>query len=320
MLYVRHPEYYEKDRPYLDAVNIRLIPQRDVIVAAFRTKQLDMTQYAEYEDVQDMVKKNPKMQWMEYFSNSWPRLTFAVDKPPFNDKRLRQAVSMSIDRQQMLDIQFDGRGRVDRVYPMWQWGSLPVDKLGKASKNFRLNIEEAKRLVKAAGYKVPLKINMAFTPAYGTVWVSLTETLIGLLNNSGVFQVKLKSKEYGAYISSNYLGKYKDDCFYGYTTPPGDPDEALWDLHYSTSARNSARVNDPHLDKLLEAQRRELNKEKRLAILHEIQYYLGDQIYHMPTVSQPGYRIWYPHVKGYAYHLIPAYNVGDRDRLVWIDK
>lgn len=321
MYYVRNPDYFEKDKPYVDAVQVRLIPQPDLIVAAFRTKQLDICQWMEYEEVRDTVKKNPKMGSLEYFSNSWARLTFASDKPPFNDKRLRQAVSMCIDRKRMLDILYDGRGKVDSVCPtILHWGTLPVDKLGKASKNFQLNTEEAKRLVKAAGYRVPMTINMAFTPAYGTRWVSITETLIGLLNNSGVFQVKLKSKEYGAYISSNYVGKYKDDCFFGYTTPPGDADEALWDLHHSTSRRNSARVKDPHLDKLLEAQRQELKKEKRLAILKEIQYYLGDQIYNMPTISQPGYYIWYPHVKGFSPHIIPAYNIGDRDRLIWLDK
>jgi len=247
-------------------------------------------------------------------------MTFAVDKPPFNDKRVRQAASMSIDRKQMLDFLFDGRGKVDQVIPIWQWGSLPNDKLGKSSKYFKKDLEEAKRLVKAAGYKTPLKIKMAFTPAYGTIWVSLTETLVGLLNNSGVFDVEVISKEYGAYVTSNYRGKYKDDCFYGYTTPAGDPDEVMWDMYHSTSARNSCRVNDPKLDKLLEAQRREMDKDKRRAILKELQIYLGEQMYQMQTISQPGYDIWQPYWHGNPRHMVPAYNIGGRIMLGWIDK
>jgi ABC-type transport system substrate-binding protein len=319
--FVRNPDYFDQPMPYLDEVKMRIMPSREVIVAAFRTGQLDgLFGYPEYEEVQDMMKKNPKLKWLEYFSNSWPRMTFAVDKPPFNDKRVRQAASMSIDRKQMLDILFDGRGKVDQVIPIWQWGSLPLDQLGKSSKYFRKDLEEAKRLVKAAGYKTPLKIKMAFTPAYGTLWVSLVETLVGLLNNSGVFNVEVVSKEYGAYITSNYRGKYKEDCFYGYTTPAGDPDEVMWDMYHSTSARNSSRVKDPHLDELLEAQRRELNLDKRRAILKELQIYLGEQMYQMQTISQPGYDIWQPYLRGHQRHIVPAYNIGGRGMIAWLDK
>jgi len=320
--YVRNPDYFDRPKPYVDEVKLRIMPSPEVIIAAFRTKQLDgLYGYPEYEEVQDIVKKNPKLKWKEFFSNSWPRVTFATDKPPFNDKRLRQALSMCYDRKKALDMLFDGRGKVDGVIPIWQWGSISVDKLGKASKNFRPNIEEAKRLVKAAGYKTPLKVKFAFTPAYGTIWVSLVEALIGQLNTSKVFKLDVVSKEYGAYITSNYRGKYKEDLFYGYTTPAGDPDEVMWDMYHSTSARNACRVKDPHLDKLLEAQRREMNKEKRLAILKELQYYLGDQLYNMPTISQPGYDVWQPYIRGSApRHVVPAYNIGGRLMLLWFNK
>jgi peptide/nickel transport system substrate-binding protein len=319
--FVRNPDYFDQPLPYVDEVKLRIMPAREVILAAFRTGQLDgIYGYHEYEEQLDLFKKNPKLKGLVYYSNSWPRMTFAVDKPPFNDKRVRQAASMSIDRKKMLDILFDGRGKVDQVIPIWQWGSLPNDQLGKSSKYFQPNIEEAKRLIKAAGYKTPLKIKFAYTPAYGTLWVSLVEALIGQLNSSRVFKLDVVSKEYGAYVTSNYRGKYKEDCFYGYTTPAGDPDEVMWDMYHSTSARNSSRVKDPHLDKLLEAQRRELNLEKRRAILKELQIYLGEQMYQMQTISQPGYDIWQPYLRGHQRHMVPAYNIGGRNMLTWLDK
>lgn len=319
--FVRNPDYFDQPLPYVDEVKLRIMPAREVILAAFRTGQLDgIFGYHEYEEQLDLFKKNPKLKGLVYYSNSWPRMTFAVDKPPFNDKRVRQAASMSIDRKKMLDILFDGRGKVDQVIPIWQWGSLPNDQLGKSSKYFQPNIEEAKRLIKAAGYKTPLKIKFAYTPAYGTLWVSLVEALIGQLNSSRVFKLDVVSKEYGAYITSNYRGKYKEDCFYGYTTPAGDPDEVMWDMYHSTSARNASRVKDPKLDELLEAQRRELNEEKRRAILKELQIYLGEQMYQMQTISQPGYDTWQPYLRGHQRHMVPAYNIGGRCMLTWLDK
>jgi peptide/nickel transport system substrate-binding protein len=319
--YVRHPEYYEKDRPYVDEVNWRIIPQREVILANFRTKQLDMcTGYIEYDDLMEMLKQQPENKWCVHHSNSWARLTFNTQKAPFNDKRVRQAASMCIDRDLQNQIVYDGRAKVDHVLTRAMWGSLPLDQLGEASKYFLPNKEEAKKLVKAAGYKTPLEVRLAYTPVYGAEWNSGAEALFGQLNSSGVFKVKVISKEYGAYISTNYIGKYDEECFYALTTPPSDPDEVLWDMYHSTSGRNSCKVKDPNLDKLLEAQRRELDENKRLAMLKDIQYYLAEQMYICPIIAGPVYDVWYPYLKGYNRHIVPAYNVGDRFRLVWLDK
>jgi len=91
-------------------------------------------------------------------------------------------------------------------------------------------------------------------------------------------------------------------------------------MFHSTSARNSARVKDPQVDKLLEAQRRELDETKRMATLKELQLYLAEQMYYMPTVLQPNYDMWFPHVRGYRRHIVPWYNMGDRYSLVWLDR
>jgi len=319
--FVRHPEYFEKGRPYLDEVNWRIIPKREVILAAFRTKQLDMnTGYIEYEDLMEMIKKNPDQKWSVHHSNSWARLTFNTSKPPFNDKRVRQAASMCIDRNLQNQITYDGRAAMDQVIPRAMWGSLPLDQLGEASKYFLPNKEEAKKLVEAAGHKTPLEVRLAYTPAYGEAWNSTAEALFGQLNSSGVFKLKVISKEYGAYVSTNYVGNYDEECFYALTTPPSDADEVLYDMYHSTSGRNSCKVKDPHLDKLLETQRRELDEGKRLAMLKDIQYYLADQMYICPMIAGPVYDTWYPYVKNYARRVVPAYNVGDNFLVVWLDK
>ena len=104
------------------------------------------------------------------------------------------------------------------------------------------------------------------------------------------------------------------------STPPADPDGILWSVYHSTAPRNAARVKDPHVDKLLEAQRQEIDETKRLQILKELQLYLADQMYYMPTVLTPAFDMWFPYVKGYNRHIVPWYNWGHRFSLVWLDK
>lgn len=321
--YVRNPDYFEKGKPYLDGLEYRIIPSAEVQNAAVRTKELDLglaLPFPDYESVQDMMKVHKDMKYQEWHSNNWPRVTFATDKAPFSDKRVRQAVSLSYDRKKQLEILTGGRGWVDSVLTVAQKGSIPTDKLGDASRLFQYNPAEAKKLLKEAGLTPPVKIKVVYCGIYGNYFVNQVEGFASQMKSAGTFDVELVPQEYGAYMASTYLGKYDQDAIFALTTPPADPDDILWTMFHSTSGRNSARVKDPQADKLLEAQRRELDETKRMATLKELQLYLAEQMYYMPTVLQPNYDMWFPHVKGYRRHIVPWYNMGDRYSLVWLDK
>jgi peptide/nickel transport system substrate-binding protein len=321
--YKRNPDYFEKDRPYLDGVEIRVIKNPQVFNTAVRSNDLDLglgTPFPDYEATQEMLAVHPGMKMVEYHNNNWPRVTFATDQPPFNDKSVRQAMSMSFDRAKQLMIIMGGRGWIDAPLTIAQKGAIPHDELGEASKLFQYNPAEAKRLLMEAGLKPPVKVKMVYTTVYGAVWVNMVEAFAGQMKSSGNFDVELVPQEYGAYISSTTLGKYKEDGYYGLSTPPADPDGILWSVYHSTAPRNASRVKDPHVDQLLEAQRRELDETKRSAILKELQLYLADQMYYMPTVLTPAFDMWFPYVKGYNRHIVPWYNWGHRFSLVWLDK
>jgi peptide/nickel transport system substrate-binding protein len=303
---------------------MRIIVSPEIQNTAVRTKELDLalgTPFSDYTALQEMLKVYPDMKWMEYHSNNWPRIVMATDKPPFNNKAVRQAMSISFDRKKHLDVVAGGRGWVDSTLAIAMPGAITPDKFPPdLAKLFQYNPAEAKRLIQSAGLNPPLKIKAVYSPAYGTVFVSAVEAWAAQLKAAGTFEVELVPQEYGAYISSTYLGKYEQDAIFDLTTPPVDPDDILWTMFHSTSPRNSARVKDPKVDELLVAQRREMDETKRADILKQLQLYLTDQMYYMPTSMAAGFDAWFPYVKGYSRHIVPWYNWGDRFRLVWLDK
>jgi peptide/nickel transport system substrate-binding protein len=323
ILYKRNPDYYEKDRPYLDGVEIRIIKSPEVMSAAVRSKELDLGMilpFADYEATQEMLRVHPDMKRVEFHSNNWPHVAFATDTPPFNDKRVRQAVSLSFDRKKQLMILTGGRGWIDSMMGIAQKGSIPHDELGEASKLFQYDPAEAKRLLQEAGLTPPVKMKLIYAPVYGAAFVNSVEAFAGQVKSSGNFDVELVPQEYGSYISATIFGKYDADGFYALTTPAVDADDRLWSMHHSTGPVNGARIKDAQLDKLLEAQRRELDENKRLEVLKELQLYMADQMYQMPLVITPSFDMWFPYVRGYNRHIVPWYNWGDRFRLVWLDK
>ncbi|MEW6188103.1 MAG: ABC transporter substrate-binding protein, partial [Thermodesulfobacteriota bacterium] len=323
VLFKRNPDYFEKGRPYLDGVEYRVIKSPEIMNTAVRNKELDIGithPFPDYESTQEMLKVHPGMKMMEYHGNNWPYVTFATDKPPFNDKRVRQAFSMSFDRKKQLMTLYNGRGWIDSMIGVALRGSIPIEKLGESAQWFRYDPAKAKKLLREAGLTPPVKVKLLFCPVYGANFVSGLEVLASQIKNAGTFDIELVSQEYGAYVSATIIGKYDADGFYGLSTPTVDADHRLYIRFHSTGSANAARVKDPALDKLLDEQRGEINDKKRMEILKKLQIYTADQMYVMPVVVMPYYDMWFPYVKGYRQHVVPMMDWGVNFSQVWLDK
>ena len=323
IVFKRNPDYFEKGRPYLDKVDIRIIKSSEVMNMALKNEELDLgmgNPFPDFQSTEEMLKIHPNMKRSRYHINAWPHIALASDKPPFNDKRVRQAVSMSLNRQKILEILADGNGWIDNILAMAMEGSIPYKKLGTAAMFFEYNPAEAKRLIREAGLRPPLKVKLIYTPAYGPVWVSFVEVIAAQMKAAGTFDVTLVPQEYGKFDSSTRRGRYNDDGLFAFQLPTVDAGDALWGNFHSTAFLNAARVKDKITDNLLEAQRREVDPSKRTKILDKLQFYLADQMFDIPLVSTAQFDMWFPYVRGYNSHVVPSYNTGDSFSQVWLDK
>src|SRR5262249_27282982 len=107
----RNPDYWDKGRPYVDEYTILSAPDAATRLAAFRSGQTDMLWLASLSEVETVRKTNPAAVVQEIKNVLAPfGLALAQDKPPFNDLRVRRAISMAIDRQKQVDTVFEGHG------------------------------------------------------------------------------------------------------------------------------------------------------------------------------------------------------------------
>src|SRR5438552_18056931 len=110
----RNPDYFDKGRPYVDEYTILSTPDAATRLAAFRTGQSDILWLASLGEVETVRKTNPAAVVQEYKNVLAPfGLALAQDKPPFNDVRVRRAVSTAVDRQQQIDTLLAGHGIPD---------------------------------------------------------------------------------------------------------------------------------------------------------------------------------------------------------------
>ena len=95
-------------------------------------------------------------------------------------------------------------------------------------------------------------------------------------------------------------------------------DEVLYEPFSSASPRNRSHVNDPELERMLLAQRRELDPAKRREIVLEIQRHLADKAYYIYLPMWPRYIAHPAYVKGFRNH--DGFGLGSRLMYTWFDK
>jgi len=325
--FVRNPDYFEKDKygnqlPYVDEVWAANISDASTSLAAFRAGNLDARAIG-ITDQESVKKSNPELKWyVPFVTTGSSFLWYNVSKPPFDDVRVRQAISMALDRQMWLDAFYEGEGVLDNgpVPAAMTYWKLPLDKVGECAKYQQYNVAEAKKLLAEAGYPNGFETTIHFTTAYGTTSAEMAELWVDVVSKIGI-KANAKTYEYGAWLNGPYLGKV-DGMIWIPVTAFQEIDIYMWDIYHSASlARYVLNRTDggDKLDELIDAQRKEYNSEKRREIVYEIQRILACRCYRVIVPAGTTLTAYHPWLHDYNTKAA-SYNVGPRFATYWLDK
>ena len=322
---VRNPNYFVPGLPHIDRVEILVDEDNASRTAAFLAGKYDLgwefpgtINRSDWVQIRDQLKtRRPGLQTAEFPSNVVVDLQMRTDRPPFNDVRVRQALALSIDRQRIIDDVFEGVGVPNGPVPqaLVEW-TLPVTQLGEASRYYRYDPAEARRLLAAAGHPKGFPVSICFATYGSTVLVDTMQLVLKNLKDVGL-DAKLDQKEYGAYVASCRLGKYESMGF-GPASPFLEPDNVLFATHAPNEGRNRSHVTDPVLLDLLTRQRRAFDRSKRRELIHEIQRYLARQQYYVHMPSPTYVAVWDQALKNYGPNL--GFDYGGRLVGAWLER
>jgi peptide/nickel transport system substrate-binding protein len=148
----RNPDYVDKGYPYINECRILSTPDATTHRAAFRTGQSDILVLQSLADVETLRKTNSTAVVEEVANVLAPfGLALRQDKPPFNDVRVRRAISMAIDRPKQGNTLYEGHAILGWGIPYFYWQEeLPsAPDLGPY---WQYRPEDAKKLLAEAGY------------------------------------------------------------------------------------------------------------------------------------------------------------------------
>jgi len=101
--YVRNEAYWENGLPYLDGIDIKIWQDPSGELTALQSGASDMMALTPY-DALDDIRKNPNLQVLSSRSASYDAMHMRVDTAPFDNPKVRQALALSLNRQDVLNI------------------------------------------------------------------------------------------------------------------------------------------------------------------------------------------------------------------------
>lgn len=142
-VHVRHENYWGES--YLDEVQIIDFADQSALVNALSSADIDVALDVPFAQA-STIESNPDLSLLESTAGNWQTITMRVDVPPFDDPRVRQAMRLIVDREEMVQRVLSGHGTVGNdMYGLLD-GSYPADFPQREQ-----NIELAKQLLAEAG-------------------------------------------------------------------------------------------------------------------------------------------------------------------------
>jgi peptide/nickel transport system substrate-binding protein len=321
---VRNPDYFKKDRPYLDEITFRVIDSRATRILAFSTGEFDITFPSDLTValIRDVKARSPNAICETLQAGTQVNLLVNRVNPPFDNPDIRRAMQLAIDRKPFNTILMEGQGLIGGSMlpkPVGEWGMPPemVSQLTGYGDDTGKNIAEAQGIMQKLGFSdakpLAIKIQTRNLPTYRDPAVILIDQLkkiyvAGELDilDTPRWYARLAKKDYT--IGLNVTGVSVDD-----------PDGNIVENFSCNSERNYTQYCNAEVDRLLAAQSRELDRSKREKIVWDIEHLLAEDAARPSIVWGAVGNCWQPYVKNFRPHDNSQYN-NTRFEDVWLDR
>ncbi len=294
----KNPRYFQPGRPYVDRDELYYIEEPATALAAFRSKQIDIMYERLYLDAEGMRKADPTAYVEPFFASGNLTLSMRTTKPPLDNQKVRQAISLAIDRNAINSTLYFNQGRRTAWLPR-VFGSFALSS-DEAARLYPYDPDRANKLMREAGYAKGFQTSISTTEAWGLATVDGATMIAEMLKEINI-DARVNRMEHGSIIKT-FTTTHDFEMLYPPSLAMMEADEWVYEVYHSKGTRRYPGFTDPRLDQLAEAQRREMNPEKRQRIFHDIQVLLAELAPSLPILQVPLYAYGQSRVQDFRFH------------------
>ncbi len=308
--FVRFDQYWEMDEktgdrlPYLDSIYTKKVVDERVLWTALRTGDLDYINGVPKGVVgKELEKPTPGIVLDLGKPAGFGSMWFNVSKPPFDNKKVRQAFAYAIDKKELVKGAHWGLAEVVNNQPFLMDSPMYI-----RVKDREVDLVKAKQLLAEAGYPQGFKIEFLMRSV--PYELSSCEVAIGQLKKIGI-EGTMKVIDGAPFAASLRKGEF--NIVYTHDSIRLDPDDAFYLYLHSSEIgkKNWPRYVNKELDKLLEEGRTKWKLEDRMPIYAKVVEIIREDLpilflvrsktplaYRDYVKHEAGLGVWYGYYRG----------------------
>jgi peptide/nickel transport system substrate-binding protein len=307
--YSKNPNYWGYDErypanklPYVDMVKMLVIPDNATALAAVRTGKIDIIGGATLgvltaEEAQALSRTNPEILQTTNPANG-RALQIRVDKSPFTDIKVRQALQMALDLKTIAKTLYSGTVEdipYGWVRPTCKGYFTPFNEWPKEVKDtYVYNPEGAKKLLTEAGYPKGFKTNVVLPSNWD---MSLAQTIKSYFNEIGV-DMEIRLMDSASALS--FLRAMKHDALSDGTSALATPPNIAVQRGQSVYVGNYTQNNDPVYDKMVDRIQTSVDPAEFKKLTIEANDYGIARHWQIAILPAVSFNVYQPWLKGYS--------------------
>lgn len=286
---VKNERYWDTGKPHLDGLIFRVIPDPSAASAALETNAIQLASVA-LSNVK-RLRTVPSLQVTEIDAPYSPGLVgfeFNLEKPVFQDVRVRQAFAHAVDRDFIVRNIYFGYARP-------AFSAFPAsmsDFYDDSVPRYPFDLQRAEALLEEAGLRKGadgIRLTVYNDPNPANETLQIAQYLRGSLAKIGV-KLVIRSQDFPEYVNRVYTRRDFDTTLISATAGP-DPVMGTQRFYHSGNFKpgiafsNGARYANPRVDAVLDAAQAETDPDKRRALYHEFQQLVLTDLPKIPLVQ-----------------------------------
>lgn len=268
VLLKKNPDYYKKDTVKVDSIKFNIMKDESQRTAAIRSGKVDIAVVSA--DTAKLLEKTKNVEVKSYQSMEYSYLGINVAKKPFDDVKVRQAISYAVDRQDIVDTVWKGQAELTGpISPAMKQWALDLNKVP----SYKLDTKKAKELLAEAGYPDGFDTTIYTASTYPDM-IDTAQVLQEQLKAIGV-KAEIKQLEWGAYID---MWKSKNtDLLVGRNTSGTDPDRSTRYFFSTTGSANVWNYSNTEFDSIVQQALATTDEKERKSIYDKAQTMLVEE-------------------------------------------
>jgi peptide/nickel transport system substrate-binding protein len=211
----KNPDYWGKDPryptnrlPYIEKINYSVIADESTRLAALRTGKIDRHTAIAWDQADSLIQSNPELKYREILGETFAGISVRTDLEPFNDIRVRKALSMAVDHESIRTKYYKGHAEDNFPIPVcWKNVYIPVKQLPESIQEIMsYNPDKARELLAEAGYPNGFKFEVQVSNLLRPM-IDVLQLMKEWYKDVGV-DMEINVMENAAYISVRYQHTY----------------------------------------------------------------------------------------------------------------